>query len=246
MSAVVAAAVVAIGVTAGIVASTTAPGPQVSTLPTTPEVVGLSMPTALEALKAVGDSYRLEYRAPSPGHPLGTVLAQSPAAGSVTGVNATVVLVIATFPGVGAVSGGESFVPPIGTGGRLLSAVSISNRTCVMTPAQANVSPSIPIGVAISQATNHGLLMVQVTSRTGGAPRAVAFYGMLKCTTALPRHRALVWLVEYPNVKILSLNGPCCTHHRTPTIGTMFVVVNPRSGIANENFGGPGVSLIRS
>ena len=87
-------------------------------------------------------------------------------------------------------------------------------------------------------------MMIKVTSWSGGPPRAVAFYGMLQCSTALPRHRALVWLVEYPNAKILSLNGPCCIHP-TASFGTMFVVVNPRSGIANENFGGPGVAIVR-
>lgn len=241
VSAAVAFAIVAVGITAGIVASATAPAPQVSTLPTTPALVGLSTHAAIEALNAAGLSYSLEPQAPSPGQAVGAVLAQSPAAGTVTGVKTRVTLLVAR---PGAALGGQSQVPPIGAGGRLLSAVDIADHTCTMTPARPGVSPSISVGVAISHATSGGLMMIKVTSWSGGPPRAVAFYGMLQCSTALPRHRALVWLVEYPNAKILSLNGPCCIHP-TASFGTMFVVVNPRSGIANENFGGPGVAIVR-
>ena len=134
-----------------------------------------------------------------------------------------------------------SKVPSIAPGGRLLSTLVFADRTCVITPPRTAVAPSIPIGVAVMAARNHGLLMTEVGGRAGGMPRVVAFYGMLQCSTSLPRHRALVWLVEFPNDKILDLNGPCCTTHTVPYIGTMFVVVNPRSGLANQSFGGPGV-----
>lgn len=234
MFAVVAVSIVALGLTVGFVAAATAPSPELSTLPTTPELVGLSTPAAIEALHAVGLSYRLESRAPSPGQRLGIVLEQSPAVGTVADLGTTVTLFVA-YPR--AASEGESQVPATAPGGRLLSRIEIADRACVMAPAGADVSPSIPIGVAIAQATNRGLIMMKVTGSAGGAPRVVAFYGMLQCNTNLPRHRALVWLVEYPNDKILNLNGPCC-RQPSPFIGTMYVVVNPKSGIANENFGG--------
>ena len=91
----VATAIVVAGITMGVVASATAPGPQVSTLPTVPQLVGLSPQAAIEELKAVGLSYRLETRAPLPGLQAGTVLAQTPASGRVAADNTTVVLFVA-------------------------------------------------------------------------------------------------------------------------------------------------------
>ena len=84
-------AILGLGLTVGIVASTTAPKPQVSTLPTVPHIVGLSVIAGEDRLNIAGLGYRLEVHAPSPGQQIGTILTQSPPAGTVIGERARVV-----------------------------------------------------------------------------------------------------------------------------------------------------------
>lgn len=236
----IALAVVAAGVTAGFIASTSSARTGGSTRLSVPRLIGLPQRLAVVELHARGIAYRIEPSPPyvtSLGQQPGTVLAQSPSSGTFVGGNERVIVFVSTKPSL-------TQVPATASDGRLLSAISIDKDACTMAPARADVSPTVPLGVAIARASTRGLIMMRVTGRAGGAPRVVAFYGMLQCSMNLPRHRALAWLVEYPNDRILNLNGPFGSHP-TPFIGTMFVVVNPRSGISNESFGGPTVTLKR-